>query len=1217
MLSRFLRTISFLIFFILVNTPVCFATISVSGVTTTTSTCGNNGTATIQATSNKTDPFLAYEILSGPTTASIQNSATFSSLFPGTYTARVYDVDFESKDVQFTITGTYQLPQPNPVAFNPTCTGGHDGKIIGNSAPLTGKAPFNWQIVSPYTGAIQSSDTFKNLPAGGYTVRVEDACGNFQSRTIFLVDNGTGFSNLYYAGVNKIGCDKIALAVSFSLRKEKSKYPLKLILTTSSGTVTKRMYPIPIDTIHSLPGVFNIADTIPGLTYGDKLKVCIEDTCGTRLCAHDSVISPYEFVLSYTTGPSCNDEMSAYIDLKQPYAYPYLYTGYITPAKMTLTDIATNAIVDSMTCSSPGCALISKPLPSGKTYKLKVVDGCGQVFQQNYLWPSPSTQFVTYYAFKGCLDSTSYIGLNFWNFKNNLKMEITSGPSVAKSTKPEYAFKDTIVYPKLYSISGNSYTIKNLPIGTYQYHVYDDCGNSVSGTFTIDPSSVSDLGYSYSIRKGCLGNNIFSFDATSPNVIGVYVKDLQNNTVYHNTMIYGPDSVTSLPPGKYLFQIYYGYDPNYGGLYFDNYITNNHQDCWLVEDTITIPYYSNDLFKASTTIFCHGNNYVALLVDSTSGLPPFLYEITSGPQTYPPQVSNLFNLPTYGNYNIRIQDACGNSNTRQISIDTTKFPPIVKKGPSCLGSKITLAGISSPYFQYDWTTPHGVISHGDSLIISPLSAADTGVYHVKKTVTVNGCSDVFYSSYHVYLHDVTVQTVNLCHKTSFKVGNHIYTSPGVYLDSLINKLGCDSIVTTTVLVNYKKRSIDSTVCEGNPVVIGLHTYTNTGIYFDTLTAANGCDSLIRLNLTVIPYKRFSFNKTICQGKSFFFAGQLRSTAGAYYDTLSTSSCDSIVKLNLSLETPPVIHLGNDTSICTGQSRTLDPGAGFAAYYWNDNFTDSTHQTFQATTAGKYWVIIKTFADCRATDTMQIITVHPLPVVSAGTDQYICSGTSAILTASSPTGVHYKWNPGAINVSSFTVSPAATSTYSITTTDANNCISNPDAVTVTVNPSPTTPPFDQPKMKYCFDNGPLSLSAKGEKYFLWSNGNTMRNIDVTEAGTYSVTVSDDSGCFIKGEIYVKDYCAPQLYYPSAFTPNGDNLHDDLEIFGKHFKNFEIQIFNRWGEIIFLSKDRTIQWDGMYRGEEMPPGSYECIIHYQGVYEEDTELLTLKGSVTLIR
>lgn len=66
--------------------------------------------------------------------------------------------------------------------------------------------------------------------------------------------------------------------------------------------------------------------------------------------------------------------------------------------------------------------------------------------------------------------------------------------------------------------------------------------------------------------------------------------------------------------------------------------------------------------------------------------------------------------------------------------------------------------------------------------------------------------------------------------------------------------------------------------------------------------------------------------------------------------------------------------------------------------------------------------------------------------------------------------------------------------------------------------------------------------------------------------------------------------PNLFYPSAFTPNGDGLNDEFKVFAQFTEQFELKIFNRWGELMFLSDDFNQGWNGTYKGSLMPEGTY---------------------------
>jgi gliding motility-associated-like protein len=87
--------------------------------------------------------------------------------------------------------------------------------------------------------------------------------------------------------------------------------------------------------------------------------------------------------------------------------------------------------------------------------------------------------------------------------------------------------------------------------------------------------------------------------------------------------------------------------------------------------------------------------------------------------------------------------------------------------------------------------------------------------------------------------------------------------------------------------------------------------------------------------------------------------------------------------------------------------------------------------------------------------------------------------------------------------------------------------------------------------------------------------------------------------------------PNLFYPTAFTPDGDNLNDQFNVFGQYITEFEMNIFNRWGELMFSTQALDEGWDGTYRGKEMPEGTYTFV-----ALITDREGRTFKKSGTVV-
>jgi len=157
-------------------------------------------------------------------------------------------------------------------------------------------------------------------------------------------------------------------------------------------------------------------------------------------------------------------------------------------------------------------------------------------------------------------------------------------------------------------------------------------------------------------------------------------------------------------------------------------------------------------------------------------------------------------------------------------------------------------------------------------------------------------------------------------------------------------------------------------------------------------------------------------------------------AGAQYDiniNLSGNSC--IPCLNL----PPTVNITGTNSICTGQNTVLT-ASGSGPYVWSTGATTAAITVSPATTT-TYTVTVTGSLGCTATATRVVTVLTPPNAAASATPPTICVGQSSVVTATG--GGTYLWNTGA-TTASITVSPATTTTYTVTVTGANNCTKQP-------------------------------------------------------------------------------------------------------------------------------------------------------------------------------
>lgn len=115
---------------------------------------------------------------------------------------------------------------------------------------------------------------------------------------------------------------------------------------------------------------------------------------------------------------------------------------------------------------------------------------------------------------------------------------------------------------------------------------------------------------------------------------------------------------------------------------------------------------------------------------------------------------------------------------------------------------------------------------------------------------------------------------------------------------------------------------------------------------------------------------------------------------------------------------------------------------------------------------------------------------------------------------------------------------------------------------------------------------------------------------------SLIVKNDIGCYDTSQTMIKVFYSCYIAVPSAFTPNGDGLNDYLyPVDAYKADNLEFRIYNRWGQLVFETKDRTKKWDGRINGNAQEAGTYVWMLYYT---EHDSgKQVSQKGTTVLIR
>ena len=298
---------------------------------------------------------------------------------------------------------------------------------------------------------------------------------------------------------------------------------------------------------------------------------------------------------------------------------------------------------------------------------------------------------------------------------------------------------------------------------------------------------------------------------------------------------------------------------------------------------------------------------------------------------------------------------------------------------------------------------------------------------------------------------------------------------------------------------------------------GLGLAYNNGIVTVTgITDAmipNNSTRYVTLGSVVLQAADLGNDTTLCQGQNLTldattvgatYLWQDNSTnptfnvtqQGTYWVEISNNNCtttDSIIVGSAF----PTANLGNDTTLCQGDTLHLDVTIANASYLWQDNSTDSA---FTVQQAGQYWVEV-TESGCVASDTINV-AYNALPVVNLGNDTALCVGDNLLLDVTTA-GASYLWQDNSTNP---TFNVTQTGTYHVTTT-LNNC-SSADTVDVLFNPIPLVDLGGDAAI--CVGGlTNLNASTVGATY-VWQDGSTNPTFPADSPGVYHVAVTVN-GC----------------------------------------------------------------------------------------------------------
>lgn len=435
--------------------------------------------------------------------------------------------------------------------------------------------------------------------------------------------------------------------------------------------------------------------------------------------------------------------------------------------------------------------------------------------------------------------------------------------------------------------------------------------------------------------------------------------------------------------------------------------------------------------------------------------------------------------------------------------------------------------------------------------------------------------------------------------------------------------------------------------------------TNTQYLVTTINQYN-CQVLDTLAITVHPNPVVSItgDDNLCQGDT----AKLIATGGTQYDwrgapfmscttcadplvspdssivydlTVTNSfGCTTDATYKISVRPIPTVSTIDDLTLCDGDDIVLQSqhtlGATFAwspATGLSDSSVLSPIAAPQQTTT--YTVKAYSQFGCEASDEVTINVINAVEV-DLPDSAIVCYGEDVHLNGSivaeSHLGTQFVWNP--INdITEWGVNPSFSpqrSTRYTMIAYSGSCKPDTNVVDITVHQLPVVTPTIVPPV---VEGTEVTLGYTGPDNIVsqsWTPGYNLDcdncvdpNLVASQSETYTLRVTDEFGCESEVEVPVTvvGACGDDLFVPNSFSPNNDGVNDMLYIRGRGITGLkDFRVFDRWGNMVFETKDFDKGWNGTYKGKALDQAVF--VYYYEAICSNGF-LVQRKGNVTLLR
>ncbi|MCB0762227.1 MAG: choice-of-anchor L domain-containing protein [Flavobacteriales bacterium] len=337
------------------------------------------------------------------------------------------------------------------------------------------------------------------------------------------------------------------------------------------------------------------------------------------------------------------------------------------------------------------------------------------------------------------------------------------------------------------------------------------------------------------------------------------------------------------------------------------------------------------------------------------------------------------------------------------------------------------------------------------------------------------------------------------------------------------------------------------------------------------------------------------------------------------------------QINIVIDNPPVlVELGDDINAScvdfTDIGVDVLSGAGQYQYQWavdGEDVSTDDQLTWQSYETAE--VAVSVWDGCGGFDQDTVMLIIPdIPLaIGASNDTTLCLGQGTVLVAEAEGGEGgfiYEWQPTGTFGSVYGVTPFSSTLFTVTATDICG-----ESITeqVQVNVVEQYASYDETYLTETDVQFTAMPTPECENCtYIWDFGdgtgsneeNPLHIYDGLTGYDVTLVIVNEFGCIDTAHGLI--FGPPIVYIPNAFTPNNDGVNDYWGVVADQLLRFEVTVFDRWGEIVFTSKDPMDLWNGSVTGGDYyaPNGTYTYVCEYKGF---NSDAMKKMGTITLMR